>query len=133
MFKNKTIGFYVGLGGGAVGFVTAVIYLIYTLTVGLFAPQVFVMLLLGAAVCVLSLFFEWKFLPLVAVLFFSLAFGLHILDRITMFQEMLNHIYGMNERGAILGVVVLLLIFNFVSIAACAFASFCERDKNQTA
>ena len=73
MFKNKTIGFYVGLGGGAVGFVTAVIYLIYTLTVGLFAPQVFVMLLLGTAVCVLSLFFEWKFLPLVAVLFFSLA------------------------------------------------------------
>lgn len=132
MFKNKTIGFYVGLGGGAVGFVTTVIYLIYTLTVGLFAPQVFVMLLLGTAVCVLSLFFEWKFLPLVAVLFFSLAFGFHILDRITMFQEMLNHIYGMNERGAILGVVVLLLVFNFLSIAACTVASFCERDKNQT-
>lgn len=129
MFKNKTIGFYVGLGGGAVGLITTIIYLVYTLVVGLFAPEVFVFLLLGTAACVLSLFFDWKFLPLVAAVFFSLAFGLHIHDRITMFQEMINRIYGMNERGAILGVVILLLVFNVISIAATIFASFCERDK----
>ncbi len=129
MFKNKTIGFYVGLGGGAVGLITAIIYLIYTLNVELFAPEVFIFLLIGTAACVLSLFFDWKFLPLVAVLFFSLAFGFHILDRITMFQEMINKIYGMNERGAILEMVILLLVLNVISIAANIFASFCERDK----
>ena len=52
-----------------------------------------------------------------------------MLFRSTMFQEMINKIYGMNERGAILEMVILLLVLNVISIAANIFASFCERDK----
>ena len=59
MFKNKTVGFYIGAAGGLIGLVTTVIYLIYSLSVDLFAPEVFIFLLLGTLSEVLVLFVDW--------------------------------------------------------------------------
>lgn len=131
MLKNKTIGFYVGLAGGFIGLVTTIIYLIYSTSVQLFAPEVFVFLLLGTLGEVLVMFVDWKFAPIIPVLFFSLAFGFHICDRVLMFEEMINGIYGMNERGAILSVVLLILALNLVSCIACIFASFTEKNRQR--
>ena len=69
MFKNKTVGFYIGAAGGLIGLVTTVIYLIYSLSVDLFAPEVFIFLLLGTLSEVLVLFVDWKFAPILPVLF----------------------------------------------------------------
>lgn len=132
MLKNKSIGFYIGLGGGVIGLVTTIIYLAYTLAVNLFAPEVFTLLLLGTISSVLVLVFDWKFLPLVPAILFSLAFGFHLCDRVLMFEEMINEIYGMNERGAILGLVILLLVLNLISIIATIVACFSPRER-QTA
>lgn len=132
MFKNKTVGFYIGAAGGLIGLVATVIYLIYSLSVDLFAPEVFIFLLLGTLSEVLVLFVDWKFAPILPVLFFSLAFGLHINDRVLMFEEMINQIYGMNERGAILWVVLVLLALNLVSAIASIVASFSSREREQT-
>ena len=132
MFKNKTVGFYIGAAGGLIGLVTTVIYLIYSLSVDLFAPEVFIFLLLGTLSEVLVLFVDWKFAPILPVLFFSLAFCLHINDRVLMFEEMINQIYGMNERGAILWVVLVLLALNLVSAIASIIASFSSREREQT-
>ena len=131
MFKNKTISFYVGVGGGALGLVTTIAYLAYSVSVHLFAPEVFVFLLLGTLSELLVIFTNWKFATLIPVLFFSLAFGLHISDRAMMFEEMFNHIYGMQERGANLGMVITLLITNLVSIVACIVASFSSKSKEE--
>lgn len=129
MFKNKTLSFYIGLAGGAVGLLTTIGYLVYTLSVSLFAPEVFVLLLLGTLSELLVIFTDWKFAPLLPVLFFSLALGFHICDRALMFEEMYNHIYGMQERGAILGVVIVLLVANLVSVVASIIASFSPKSK----
>lgn len=129
MFKNKTAGFYIGLAGGFIGLVTTVIYVIYSTSVSLFAPEVFIFLLLGTLGEVLVLFVDWKFAPIIPALFFSLALGFHLCDRVLMFEEMINGIYGMNERGAILWVVLLLLALNLVSVLASIVASFSSRER----
>lgn len=129
MFRNKSIGFYVGLVGGVIGLVTTIIYIVYSTSVQLFAPEVFIFLLLGTLSEILVMFVDWKFAPLLPVIFFSLAFGFHLCDRALMFEEMFNHIYGMNERGAILGVVILLLVLNLISVLATIVASFSSREK----
>ena len=72
---------------------------------------------------------DMKFLTLVPVLFFSLALGFHICDRVYMFQEMINHIYGMNEKGAILWLVILLFVLNAISAVAAIIAAFSDRNK----
>lgn len=129
MFKNKTAGYYIGLGGGVIGLITTIIYVIYSTSVNLFAPEVFILLLLGTLSEVLVMFVDWKFAPLLPVLLFSLALGFHLNDRVLMFEEMLNGIYGMNERGAVLGVVILLLALNLVSVVATIIAAFTPREK----
>ncbi len=129
LLKNKTVGFYIGLAGGCLGFVTTLLYLIYSLSVKHFNPLVFTMLLLGVAGTVSVFFLKLNFLPLVPALFFSLAFGVYINDRVIMFEEMINNIYGMSESGAILGVVVLILVFMFICVIASIVATFTKRDK----
>lgn len=129
MFRNKTTGFYAGFAGGVIGLVTTIIYLIYSTSVQLFAPEVFILLLLGTLSALLVLFVDWEFAPLLPALFFSLAFGFHLCDRVLMFEEMINNIYGMNERGAILWVVLLLLGLNLVSVLGSIVAAFSSREK----
>lgn len=46
-----------------------------------------------------------------------------------MFEEMINKIYGMNERGAILEVVLAILVLQFVSILLCMIACFTSDRK----
>lgn len=129
LFKNRGIGFYAGTVCGGLGLITTVLYLIYSLSVGHFNALVFVTLLLGVGASAAVLFLDWHFLPLVPALFFSLAFGLYVNDRVIMFEEMINKIYGMSESGAILGVVILILALNLICVIASIVASFGARNK----
>ncbi|MBO4989758.1 MAG: hypothetical protein J6D37_05450 [Clostridia bacterium] len=128
-FKNMTLAGRLGVIGGIVGIVNAILYAAYSIAVGLFAPIVFVMLLLGIAGSIFAAFSDLKFAPILPVLFYSLAFGLYISDRIIMFEEMINKIYGMNERGAILPIVIVIFVLCFVSIVTSIIASFNDRKK----
>ena len=129
LLKNKTIGFYIGLAGGCIGLITTLLYLIYSVSVGHFNALVFVMLLLGSGSVVAVLLKDFDFLPLVPAVFFSLAFGFYVNDRVIMFEEMINGIYGMSESGAILGVVVLILILAFVCVLSSVVATFTKRER----
>lgn len=133
LFKNMTLFGWIGLGGGVVGLIATIIYTAYSAAVSLFAPEVFVMLLLGVAGSVFAAVTDFKFAPFVPVLFYSLAFGLYLSDRVLMFEEMYNHIYGMNERGAILGLVIVILVLNFVSIVATIVSAFFDKTKKVVA
>ena len=129
-FKNKSIAFYLCLGAGVLGLVNAVIYAVYSLNVvgktgNHFDGLVFAMLLLGALTCALPVFKpEWKFSTLIPAAFFSASFGYYINDRLIMFEEMINRIYGMMESGAVLGMVILVFVLNFISFLSVAAASF---------
>lgn len=129
LFKNKTLGFYIGLLGGIVGIVAAVYYAMYSTSVGHFKLEVLLMLVLGVLGSAVAVFSKSQFAPLLPVLFFSLAFGLYVNDRVLMFEEMINGIYGMNERGAILSEVIKIFVLNFVSIIASIIATFSSREK----
>ena len=129
LFKNLSVFGWIGLGGGALGLVNTIIYTAYSAAVSLFAPEVFVMLLLGVAGSVFAFVTNFKFAPLIPVLFYSLAFGLYLSDRILMFEEMINQSYGMNERGAILSVVIVIFVFLFASIVATIVSAFFEKTR----
>lgn len=127
--ESRTVGYKIGLFGGVLGLVTAIIYLVYSTSVGHFDPIVLALLVLGICGELVAAFTEIKSAPLLPAILFSLSFGMYINDRVIMFEEMINQIYGMNERGAILWVVILILALQFVSILASIIAAFSNGRK----
>ncbi len=128
-FTNRGTGFYANLAAGAIGLICTLLYLIYSLSVGHFAAVVFVMLLLGTIAAAVAMVFDWKFLAIFPVLFYSLAFGLYVNDRVVMFEEMINNITGMTERGAILPIVIIVFVLCLLSIVGGIVAAFTDKDK----
>lgn len=124
LFRNRTVGDYIGLAASALGLVTAFVYLIYSVTVNLLAPTVFVLMLLGALSGGAAFAIKIKLLPLLPVIFFSFSFATYISERMLMFAHMATNIYGMSEVGAILQIVVLILVLQFVSIVGACVACF---------
>ena len=135
-FKNKPLSFYLCLGTFVIGLVTTIIYMAYSLSFygkinggadmgNHFNALIFVMLLLGTLTCGLGVAKPgWKFAPVIPSLFFSAAFGYYINDRLIMFEEIVNQIYGMMESGAIFGMVILIFVLTLVCILALIVACF---------
>ncbi len=131
-FKDKRIGYYCAVGCALTGIVATVTYAVYSSGVGHFNALVFVLTLLGTLSTALMIVTKFRFAPLVSGVFLSAAFGTYANDRVIMFEEMINGIYGMSERGAILGTVIFILVMMLLSVACCAVAAFTERNKIYT-
>ena len=129
MLKNHNFGYKMGLIGGVLGLVTAIVYAAYSLSVGHFDPVVLVLMLLGVVAEAAALKFDNKSMPLLPAIFFALGFGMYINDRVIMFEEMINKIYGMNERGAILPVVIAILVLQFITVVFNMIACFTSDRK----
>ena len=140
-FKNKPLSFYLCLGAFVLGLANTVIYAAYSLSVygkinggadmgNHFNALIFVMLLLGTLTCGLGIVKPgWKFAPVIPSLFFSAAFGYYINDRLIMFEEIVNQIYGMMESGAIFGMVILVFVLTLVCVLTLIVASFAGDKK----
>ena len=134
LFKNRTLGFYLGLAGGFIALVTSIIYLVYALRVGLFVAWIFVFLLLGALSSLIVVFKDFSFAPLIPAIFYGLALGIHANDRVLMVAYMAKGVYGMGETGAILSVVITIFVLTFISIIlACVSCFFNQRKKENAA
>ena len=142
MQKNQPIGFPCGSIALLVGVVNAAIYLIYSTSVHHFSPLVFAALVAAAISCLpacgnrtslkrLIMFTRLKLATLISAALFATAFGLYVNDRLIMFEEMINKIYGMTEQGAILWVVLMVFGLMLVGFAAVTYAAF--RDDLSTA
>lgn len=127
-FKGKPLSFYCGLGAGVVGIVDAIIYITYSTSVGHYDSLIFVLLLLGGLSCAGMVFTKFKFMPIIPAIIFSAAFGFYANDRLIMFEEMINNIYGMTESGAILGMVLLIFALMLVCFVAVTVAAFISND-----
>jgi len=79
----------------------------------------------------LIMFTRLKLATLISAALFATAFGLYVNDRLIMFEEMINKIYGMTEQGAILWVVLMVFGLMLVGFAAVTYAAF--RDDLSTA
>ncbi len=140
-FKNKSLSFYLCLGACVIGLVTTIIYAAYSLSVygkinggadmgNHFNAAIFVLLLLGTLTCLIGIIKPgWKFAPLIPSLLFSAAFGYYINDRLIMFEEIVNQIYGMMESGAIFGMVILVFVLTLVCVLTLIVASFAGDKK----
>jgi hypothetical protein len=128
LLKGKGLAWYASLVAAAVGVLALLVYLVYNLAIGKFTVDVFLAILAGIAFAVVALTTNFKFAPVLTVLGYSLAFGLYVNDRVIMFEEMINHITGMTERGNIVGVVILILVLLFVAALAGIVASFADKE-----
>ena len=129
-FKRKPlISLICGIAGFVVGLISAIVYVAYSTSVSHFQPAIFVMMLLGALLCIPIVFTEWKFAPILPAVFFAAAFGMYINDRLIMFEEMINKIYGMMEKGAILSMVILVFVLDLIAFLATAVAAFVKEKK----
>ena len=128
LLKGKGLAGYASLVAAAVGILALLVYLVYNLAIGKFTVDVFLATLAGIAFAVVALMTNFKFAPVLTVLGYSLAFGLYVNDRVIMFEEMINHITGMTERGNIVGVVILILVLLFVAALAGIVASFADKE-----
>ena len=127
LLDGKGIGGVAALISACAGALALVVYLIYNLVIGKFTADVFAMIVLGLIFAVVTLMTEFKFAPVLSVLGFGLAIGLYVNNRIIMFEEMINHIVGMTERGDSFPVVVLILVLLFVAAISGIVVSFSEK------
>ena len=127
--KNRGIGFYAELACLGLGFVSFLIYLIYSACVNMVDPTVLSLFIVGTLGAIFSLLTSFSFGPLIPVVFYALGFGFYINDRIIMFEEMINHITGMTERGAIPEVVIVVFVVCALAIIAGIVASFTDKEK----
>lgn len=129
LLKSHNFGYKMGFAGGVIGLITAIVYAAYSLSVGHFDPVVLVLMLLGVLGEGVALKTDNKSAPLLPAIFFALGFGMYINDRVIMFEEMINKIYGMNERGAILEVVIAILVLQFITVLFNMIACFTSDRK----
>ena len=122
--KNKGM-----LISAAAGVLALLVYVIYNLAIGKFTMDVFLMILAGVVFAFIALKSNFKFAPVLAVLGYSLAIGFYLNNRIIMFEEMINHIEGMNERGNIFAVVVVIFVLLFIGAITGIGASFAGTEE----
>ncbi len=127
LLNGKGLGGVAALVSACAGALALVVYLIYNLVIGKFTADVFAMIVLGLIFAAVTLMTEFKFAPVLSVLGFSLAIGLYLNNRIIMFEEMINHIVGMTERGDSVPVVILILVLLFVAAISGIVVSFSEK------
>lgn len=123
-----------------IGLINTVIYSLYSLSVygkinggaemgNHFSLFICGLLFAGTLTALLGVFkSNWTFVSLLASFFFSAAFGYYINDRLIMFEEMINKIYGMMESGADFKMVVLVFVLDFICILALIIDSFTDKS-----
>lgn len=78
IFKNRTVGFYIGLLATALALVTAVLYTVLNIMDNQFNALVLILLLIGTAIGIASIFLEYRFIPMIEGLILAASFGVYI-------------------------------------------------------
>lgn len=124
MFKNKTIGFYIRMAGACVAFITAVIYLIGGIIDNSFFVLIFILLLLGVAVDVVSVFKYYSVMPVIAAICYGAALGVYLGNMLT---NVVNTFVNMAENS--LPLFFVLCVFMFIAAACGALACFMKQQQ----
>lgn len=114
MMRRRSV-FILNCAASVLALVLAVMYIAYSTSNDTFVPAVFVLLLIGVAGSIASMFFETPMLPLVPCACWSLAFAFFLTDRLMMFGDYLNGLPGLSGGGNIIELVFVILI----GIALC--------------
>lgn len=115
-FKDRTIGFYIGLGAAAIAFVSSIIFIITAFNDRTFSVITFVFLLLAVVSESIVIFTDFKFASAVPVVFYAVALGMHF--RNAMFP-IADQIAGVPFLGGNIVIAIsFAIIFSVVAVSA---------------
>ena len=131
-FKNRTIGFYIGLAAAAIAFVGAVLYVATDASDRTFSAAGFALMLVGAAVEIVVIFSDIKVAPLVSALLYIVGFALTVNAALPSISDVWNGVHFIGGN-ATLGIIFSVTFF--ISAAAGIVACFMNEraEKNKTA
>ena len=98
----------------------------------MFVFWIFLFLLIGGALLILSLFKDYDFIPLIAAAFFGLSLGLFLQNRTEWFTYVIiDPAIASNMLGdhSVLGVIIMLVIFIVISIVGACCSCFAKSKK----
>lgn len=120
-FKNRTIGFYIGLAAAAIAFVGAVLYVATDASDRTFSAAGFALMLVGAAVEIVVIFSDIKVAPLVSALLYIVGFALTVNAALPSISDVWNGVHFIGGN-ATLGIIFSVTFF--ISAAAGIVACF---------
>lgn len=137
ILKKKTIMYYIGLATAPIAIAAAIFYMAYTISYAVFIPAVATYLFLGAVLIIATLFLEflkirsfsfvYQLVPALCVMFYSLAFGTLLADRLGMIGDYINGI-ALTRSGK-LGDYVIMMVLMIISILAGVVSCFGKQRK----
>ena len=120
-FKNRTIGFYIGLAAAAIAFVGAVLYVATDAADRTFSAAGFALMLVGAAAEIVVIFSDIKVAPLVSALLYIVGFALTVNAALPSISDVWNGVHFIGGN-ATLGIIFSVTFF--ISAAAGIVACF---------
>lgn len=119
-FKNRTIGFYIGLAAAVVALVGAVLYIATDASDRTFSAAAFALMLVGAAAEVLVILSNLRFAPLVCAISYIVGFALTVNAALPSISDVWNGVHFIGGN-ATLGIVfsVTFFISAVAGIVAC--------------
>lgn len=128
-FKNKTIGFWLGFAAAALGFLALIFFAAYGAVAQAFSVPVFIVVLIGVACGVVTVFFDFSFLSVIMAAMFGLAFGLYLKVKVPLYALYFTNTWAMSGGNESIGAITALLIILFVCVLLSVVSSFIRGTK----
>jgi len=119
-FKNRTVGFWIGLAAAFLMLIADIIFIITDYSDRTFSMVTFILILIGVAGEVLIIVKDFKFAPLLPSICFGVAMSIHLYLGLPTLSDVMN---GVNFIGgdpnAVIVFGAIFLIGTFFAIASC--------------
>lgn len=125
-FKNRTIGFYMGLASAALTLIVAVVYVAVAASDRTFSSVGFAFLLAGTISEVLVIFTDFKFAPLVPTILISVGMGFSLVACLPTLMDVVN---GINFFGGNLAIAYAVPIALLLAVIVGCISTFMDMRK----
>lgn len=131
-FKNRTVGFYIGLTAAVIALVGAILYIAIDASDRTFSLIAFILMLVGVAAELLVVFTDLPFMPVVSAGLYIAGFSLTLNAALPSVSDVWN---GVNFIGgnATLGIIfsVTFLVCALAGIVSCFLSQRCPADSTK--
>ena len=129
-FKNRTIGFYIGLAAAVIALIGAILYIATDVSDRTFSAAGFALMIAGALVELLVVFSNFRFVPLICAGLYIAGFALTVNAALPSISDVWN---GVNFIGgnATLGIIfsVTFFVAAVAGIISCFMKGRAVNDK----
>lgn len=120
LFKDRTVGFYVGLAGAALALVADILFVIIDHADRTFSMIAFVLVLIGSLLYAARLVKDFKFMPMLSGVTFAVGFAVELYTVLPSLSDVWNHVNFIGGNAAVgTTFTVIFLVAAICSIVAC--------------